>query len=214
MKERRRLDGINSIAQNDIVTLSPYVYPLLPGGGLFLLILGIFLLVGGALQHLQKLLLVAGFVFAGVAMAVLAARLSAPFGIPSKVQVLSLIVAILLEMVVIAIVRRRLSNSPERTITLAILAVVATHFFIMIPAFGPVIALLGIVCLLNVRRGFGHRGNAKCDAAIRSIWMTDALLKTLAGALMLAVTHWARIHPSVHALTVFTTPSLRAITAG
>ena len=158
---------------------SPYSFPLMPGGALFVLIVGLFVVAGGLLGR-QIAFLIAGFVAAGVAMGLFAPRLSAPFGQPATYQVAALIFAVILEAFMISVVRRRLRGGDQRTLIIAILTVVALHFFIMIPAFGWGMLWLSVACIVNV-------GAAKSIPAYptNALWTVDGALKVLFGAIIL-----------------------------
>jgi hypothetical protein len=108
------------------------------------------------------------------------------FGAPTSFSVWSLVVAIAFEIVVIAVLVRKLRNRGERTLNLAILAGVGAHFLFMAPAFGPLIVVLGLLAIVNAAWGLRSPG-----VAFRTLWFLDGVLKaTIGGVLWLIVPLW------------------------
>ena len=158
-------------------------FPMVRAGGLFILIMGIGVALGGAFAGLRKALLVVGGAAATVAIIFLADALTRPLGRPTTIQIAALGVAILLEMVLIFVVVRRYKNSGERTFLLAILFVVGIHFIPMAITFGPLCAVLGISAMTNAGIGLW----VKREASLKSIWIVDGALKLAVGGLMYSV---------------------------
>ncbi len=209
-------------------------FPLIRPGGMFLVIIGLGMALGGANMKQRYPMLGAAAVTAVLTTTLLAVPLSAPFGPPTTFQVISLAAAVLIEIVAVALAGRKLAklkqrtlNSPrldggrsanvkfkmalessdsqasldlksnnephanrgshlradalgERNQTLAILAIVGAHFFVMAPAFGAPIVMLGALAL----------GNAVAGAVVphyplSALWFVDGALKLGAGAVML-----------------------------
>lgn len=127
-------------------------FPLIRGGGLFLIFVGLGFLIGWFLpQHWQPFA-IAGFVLGFLASA-LSPLIPPPLGIPSFIQVGALILAIVVEVGMITYVTSRFAQSDERTQLLAILLVVGLHFIIMGFAHGPLMALLGSITSINAWLG-------------------------------------------------------------
>jgi hypothetical protein len=62
---------------------------------------------------------------------------------------------------------------------LGILVAVGAHFFIMAPAFGPVIVMLGCFLIGNAALGW-----KRPDEPMHHIWLADGLIKAGVGLLM------------------------------
>jgi hypothetical protein len=158
-------------------------FPMVRAGGLFILIMGIGVALGGLFPGLRKALLVVGGTAATMAIILLADALTRPLGRPTAIQIWALGGAILLETALIFAVVRRYRNSGERTLLLAILFVVGIHFIPMAISFGPLCALLGISAMTNAGVGLW----VKREASLNSIWIVDGALKLAIGGLMYSV---------------------------
>jgi hypothetical protein len=157
------------------------LFPLIRGGGIFLVIVGAAILLGALQFRWRNPLLGVGAALATVATIFTAARLSAPYGAPTKLQIGSLVVAVLLEVIVLIWAIQRFSPKGERATTIAVLAVVGAHFFLMAPAFGPLIGLLGILTVSNALAGARFR-----TYSLRTLWAADGCMKFALGAAMLS----------------------------
>jgi hypothetical protein len=155
------------------------LYPLIRGGGVFLVAAGISIVIGAFSVRARYAILAAGSAIGGVATAILAAPLAAPFGPPDLVQVVSLIVAVAVEFIVLMPVLRAWRAHDERHTTLAILTIVGGHFVLMAPAFGPLVVLLAGASVLNTLTGLLWRGYG-----LAWLWGLDGLLKAATGTLM------------------------------
>jgi hypothetical protein len=140
-------------------------FPLIQGGGVFLLIVGAAMLMGALQFKWRNRLLGAGAALATVATIATATHLARPHGAPTMLQVGSLGVAVVLEAIALVWAIRRFAPQGERAATIAVLVVVAVHFVVMTPAFGPLIVALGMLCasnalaaLLYARIQFEHCG--------------------------------------------------------
>lgn len=161
--------------------MSPY--PLIRGGGLFLVIVGATIMAGAALPRIRNVLLALGLALAGVATAIAAPGLARPLGAPAGQQILALAGAVLLEIILIPIVVRRVRHRGERITILSVLLVIGVHFLPMVVAFGPTIGLLGILTILNASAGLWLRPTMTLSIC----WFIDGLLKLACGITMLAV---------------------------
>jgi len=107
---------------NEAVT----AYPLMRGGGLMLICIGIGFLVAW---------------FSG-----------SRWYVPAVIGAV-LVLAIVVETVLVVLVIRRYAADQERLI-LAVLMAVGVHFFIMIPSFGPAIGALAVLTVANSLAGW------------------------------------------------------------
>jgi hypothetical protein len=155
------------------------LFPLIRGGGVFLVIAGISIVIGAFNLRARFSILAVGSAIGGVATAFLAAPLAAPFGPPSLFQVVSLIVAVAVEIVLLMPVLRAWRAHDERETTLAILSIVGGHFVLMAPAFGPLMLFLAGASVLNTLVGLLWR-----RYALAWLWGVDGLLKLSVGILM------------------------------
>ena len=154
-------------------------FPLAPAGGLFVLIVGVAILLGALLAKARQLLLYAGLALAAAALTMFAVRLSAGLPPPSLFAISALIVAVVLEMLAFALIMPRLRGR-ERQMAYAALVIVGAHFLLMLPAFGPLIFVLGLLCVLNASLGMISEA-----IPLSYVWAIDGLLKIGVGALML-----------------------------
>jgi hypothetical protein len=160
-----------------------YPYPLIRGGGLFLTIIGAMIMAGALLPGARNRLVAAGLALASVVTAIAAPSLAQPLGVPSWQQILVLAGSVLLEIILIQVVVRYVYHLGERTITLSVLLVVGLHFLPMAVAFGPIIALLGILTILNAGVGLWLRPKMRLSI----LWFFDGLLKLVCGIVMLVI---------------------------
>lgn len=154
-------------------------FPLVRGGGLFLLVVGLGIIIGGVAPRFRRATLAGSALVAALLTAFLARQLAAPFGTPSASQVSSLIGAVLLEMALIPFAVHRLHHCGTRVVTLAILMIVGLHFLPMALAFGPVVLLLAfLVCSITVV------GLLIPRVPMATIWLLDGCAKLGVGSLM------------------------------
>ena len=160
-----------------------YPYPLIRGGGLFLIIIGAIIIAGALLPRTRNILVATGLAFASIVTAIAAPSLAHPLGVPSWQQILVLAGSVLLEIILIQVVVRRVYHLGERTIILSVLLVVGLHFLPMAVAFGPIIGILGILTILNAGAGLWLKPNM----SLSIVWLLDGLLKFACGILMMVV---------------------------
>lgn len=162
----------------EVVDLLAQAHPLAPAGGVFLGVVGATIMLGAANMRLRFVALGVG---ATLAIAVTVAfAVTHPMPRPSALQMAVLAAAVAFQVAAIALAGRTLEKLTERGKTLAILAIVSVHLFIMAAAFGPVIVALGTLGL----------GNAALGATaprypLSALWLADGALKLIAGAIML-----------------------------
>ncbi|MFJ2738644.1 DUF6609 family protein [Streptomyces sp. NPDC087440] len=162
----------------------PHPYPLIRGGGLFLLCVGLGFLLGWIVQSRWVPFAIGGGV-AGFVASGLSALLPS-LGSTSFVQIAGLVGSFVLEMGLIYLVVSRYQKQPEaerddRQLILRILFVVGLHFLTMGLAHGPLMTLLGALTSLNALIGL----YVTRRAPVRVLGAGDAVLKLGFGAWML-----------------------------
>lgn len=130
--------------------LAAHPYPLIRGGGLFLIFLGAGFLLAWLFQKYWIQFMVAGFV-TGFTASGLSALLPS-LGKPSLLQIAGLIVPILVELGLMYLVVSRCKDD-ERKLILGVLLVVGSHFVLMGIAHGPLMSLLGMLAAVNAATG-------------------------------------------------------------
>jgi hypothetical protein len=155
------------------------VFPLVRGGGLFLAVMGVAIVLGAFVFRARYAILGVGAALASALTAYYAAPLAAPYGKPGAVEIAFLVVAVVLEMVLLAMVLRNSRTYDDRDTMLAILTIVGGHFVLMAPAFGPIVMWLAGASVLNTALALVWRGYPGT-----LIWAVDGALKLGAGALM------------------------------
>ena len=164
-----------------------HAYPLAPIGGFIILTVGLGTLGGAILPRYRMVLLAVSGLAACLMLWQFGASIAELFGAPTSFQVWSLVAAIAFEIVVIAVLVRKLRNRGERILNLAILVGVGAHFLLMAPAFGPLIVVLGLLAIINAAYGLRFPG-----VSFRILWFLDGALKAaIGGVLWLAVPLWA-----------------------
>ena len=161
---------------NSSPLLAAHPFPLIRGGGLFVLFVGLSILIGALAPRRRWAWFIAGTIAASV-VATLTAR--AFNGKPSAFQLECLIAAVFTEVIVLGWLGNRLRGAPERQRVLSILLVVGAHFFLMGPAFGPLIVLLGFMTVVNAVAGL-----YTTVAPWPVFWAVDGVLKTAIGGAM------------------------------
>ncbi len=150
------------------------------GGGVFIGILGLSVVLGAVVPNRRRALLILGAVCASVAIALLAAPLAAPFGAPSRLQIIFLIGSIGLEAILIRVAVALYRTAGERSLLLAILFAVGLHFLPMAVAFGPLCAALAVPLCLNAGIGLWMQPTLP----LNRLWALDGLIKIAFGAAM------------------------------
>jgi Family of unknown function (DUF6609) len=139
--------------------------------------------IGGFLQRRLWAILAAGALVGSMLAALVSITGASHLARPSRLQISSLIVAIAFEIAGIAWVNSHLRSRGRRTLLLATLLVVGVHFFLMVPAFGPLIGLLGAFSVLNAAVGLSVASKAPWQV----FWVIDGALKLAVGGLMLVL---------------------------
>lgn len=157
-----------------------HAFPLIRGGGLFICIVGAAMGLGALKFEWRNFFLAGGALIAAAATALFAASLAAPFGAPTILQIGSLVGAVVIEMAALAWAVRTFARKGQRSVTIAILIVVGLHFVLMAPAFGPLVALLGVLTAANAALGL-----MLPRYSLPTLWLADGALKFGFGAAML-----------------------------
>jgi hypothetical protein len=165
----------------NVITLldaaADHPYPLIRGGGLFLICVGTGFLLSWLLPRYWAACAIAGGV-AGFIASGLSALLPS-LGTPSAVQISALVGSFLLEAGLIYLAVTRYKDAGDRKLLMAILFVVGLHFITMGLAHGPLIATLGVLTVINAAIGF----HAKA-ISWKAFGIIDALLKLGFGLVM------------------------------
>jgi len=157
---------------------------LVRAGGVFIGIMGAGVVLGALFPNRRRLLLILGAIAATVAIVLLAARLSAPFGTPSRGQVFFLIGSIIAEAIFIRVAVAVYRHAGERSLLLAILFAVGLHFLPMAWAFGPLCAALSLTLCAWAGNGLWLRP----DISLNRVWASDGVIKIVFGAMMFLMT--------------------------
>ncbi|WP_031161740.1 DUF6609 family protein [Streptosporangium roseum] len=158
----------------------PHPYPLIRGGGLFLIFVGLGFLLGWIFPSRWIPFGIGGFI-AGFTASGLSALLKPSLGAPSLVQIAALVLSFVVEAGLLYYVITTFKDRDDRTMILSILFVVGLHFIIMGMAHGPLIAVLGVVTSLNAWIGL----KVAPKLPLRLVGGFDALLKIGIGSWML-----------------------------
>ncbi len=153
-------------------------FPLAPLGGLYIASVGACLVVGAAVARLRTMSVWLGLGLGIVMVSAFAGRL-APAAAPTTLQLGALIAAIVVEFVAFPLVMPRVRPRGERAVAVATLAIVGGHFVIMRPALGPLVGVLGAVCVVNavlLARVPGY--------GVRAAWAVDGVAKLAFGVAM------------------------------
>jgi hypothetical protein len=154
-------------------------YPLIRGGGLFLIFVGLGFLLGWIFPRRWVPLAIAGGI-TGFTASGLSALLPS-IGTPSIAQIAGLVGSFVIEMGLIYLVITKYKDADERTLILTILLVVGLHFIPMGIAHGPLMTTLGVITALTAFVGLRFARNVP----LRVFGVLDALLKLGFGLVML-----------------------------
>jgi hypothetical protein len=158
-----------------------HAFPMAPGGGLFLAIVGAGIVLGALFPNKRDFLLICGFVVAAAALVIFGGRLMAPFGNPTRLQLWFLFCSIALEIVLFRFGMPRYRRAGERSARLASLFIVGVHFLPMAVALGPLCLALGIILCLCSGAGLWLRPSLP----LNGLWAADGLLKIAFGSVMM-----------------------------
>jgi hypothetical protein len=157
-----------------------HAFPMVRAGGVFIFVMGAGVMLGAVLPNRRRLLLIVGAAVATIAIIFSAARLSAPFGIPTRLQIWFLFASIVAEAILIRVAVALYREAGERSLLLAILLAVGLHFLPMAVTFGPICAALGVTLCICAGIGLWLR----TDIPLNKLWASDGLIKMAFGAIM------------------------------
>jgi len=156
-------------------------FPLVRAGGVFIFIMGAGVVLGAFFPNRRRSFLVLGAAVATITMIFSAARLSAPYGAPTILQLWFLFGSIGAEAILIRIAVALYRRAGERSLLLAILFAVGLHFLPMGMALGPLSAALGLMLCLCAGLGLWLMPGI----SLNTLWATDGFMKMAFGAAML-----------------------------
>ncbi|WP_067179806.1 DUF6609 family protein [Microtetraspora niveoalba] len=133
------------------VAVADHPYPLIRGGGLFLIFVGLGFLGSWTFNKYWLQFMIGGFI-AGFTASGLSALLPS-LGSPSFAQIAGLVGSFVIEMGLIYLAITTTKDADERTQILSILFVVGLHFLPMGLAHGPLITTLGVLTAINALIG-------------------------------------------------------------
>jgi hypothetical protein len=162
-------------------------YPLMRGGAVLFIIVGLGIVVGGIGGRRWMLpSLVIGAVLAVTTMAVLSATklIFAGLGSPSIYHWIIMAVGFGVEIPLVNYVVFTITDRNSRRFWLWMLIVVGAHFLIFTFSHGPLAGLLGLACIINASIGLRLE-----NINYRVFWVIDGLLKIGFGIWMLLLTY-------------------------
>lgn len=146
-KQQYRLVSSTSEGTHLVNKHQSHLYPLVRSGGLFLILIGAGIIVDVALSGA----FIVGTVFAVISL-MFAKVLS--LGKPTGIQIITLALAIILEIVLLIIMVNVMPAGIAVPVRLMwVLMIVGVHFLPMAICFGPRFAIVGILCVVNALAG-------------------------------------------------------------
>lgn len=171
----------------DLFTNMPQLFPLIRGGGAFLALIGLGIVIGSLRGPKWRVVwLLIGFYLGIGAMAAGGITKLIFDGLPYPAiwQWVVLGLAFAVEAVLVNVVLRRVKDRSSREFWLWILFIVGAHFLVLGPSHGPICALLALLCMGNALLGLRLKG-----IDLRVFWAIDGVLKLGADAAMVAVSY-------------------------
>ena len=170
----------------DLFTEMPTLFPLMRGGGVFLVLIGLGILVGAfGRRRWRTISLIVGAGLGVIAMSVGGATklIFAGLPYPAVWQWAVLGLAFVVEGYLVSVVVRRFPDLESRQFWMWMLFIVGAHFLVLGPSHGPICVLLALVCMGNALIGL------RSKADFRIFWGIDGVLKVAAGSSMIAVSY-------------------------
>lgn len=155
-----------------------HAFPMIPGGGLFFVPIGICIVLGAFLPRLRMALVWIGMAV-GVLAIVLGGNIFKGLPPPTLVQVIFFAMAIVAEVVAFRVFIPRLRTLGDRGVLAGTLGIVGAHFLIMVPTFGAPIFLLAVLCLANASVAY-----KASMYPVSSAWLVDGVFKMAVGSVM------------------------------
>jgi hypothetical protein len=172
----------------DFLTNSPELFPLVRGGGGFLIAVGLGILVGslGRSRRFRIVALIAGAALGVAVMAVGGATkiIFDGIGYPEWWQWAVLGLAVLIEGYLVNVVVEKNPDRDSRSFWMWMLFVVGAHFLVLTASHGPICGTLGLICMANALVGL-----RSSRVPFRVFWAIDGVLKMAAGSGMVAVSY-------------------------
>ena len=179
--------GTGMMSAMDLFTNMPQLFPLIRGGGAFLALIGLGIVIGSLGSAKWRVVwLIIGFWLGIAAMAVggITKLIFAGLPYPAIWQWVVLGLAFAVEALLVNIVLRRVPDTASREFWLWILFIVGVHFLVLGPSHGPICALLALLCMGNALLGLRLK-----NIDLRVFWAIDGVLKLGAGVAMVAVSY-------------------------
>ena len=171
----------------DLFTNMPQLFPLMRGGGAFLALIGLGIVIGSLGSRKWRLVwLIIGAWLGVAAMAVGGITKLIFDGLPYPAiwQWVVLGLAFAVEALLVNIVLRKVPDDTSREFWLWILFIVGAHFLVLGASHGPICALLALLCMGNALLGLRLK-----TLDVRIFWALDGALKLGAGAAMVALSY-------------------------
>lgn len=162
-------------------------YPLMRGGGVLFILVGLGVIIGGIGGRRWMLpTLIAGAAVAVTALAVLSATklIFAGLGSPPLYQWIVMGVGFVVEILLINYVVFTITDRESRRFWLWILAAVGAHFLVFTFSHGPLAGLLGVLCIVNAVIGLRLK-----NVNYRVFWVIDGILTTGVGLWMVLLSY-------------------------
>ena len=164
-----------------------HAYPLMRGGGVLFILVGLGVIIGGiGGRHWMLPALIVGAALAVTALAVLSATklIFAGLGSPPLYQWIIMGVGFVVEILLINYVVFTITDRESRRFWLWILIAVGAHFLVFTFSHGPLAGLLGVLCILNAFIGLRLK-----NISYRVFWVIDGILTLGIGLWMVLLTY-------------------------
>lgn len=162
-------------------------FPLMRGGGAFLVAIGLGIVVGafGARRwRLVSLIVGAGLGVILMAVGGITKVIFAGLPYPALWQWVVLALAFAVEALLVNILLRKVPDATSRAFWMWMLFIVGAHFLILGASHGPICAVLAVLCMGNAL--IGLRATA---VDFRIFWAIDGALKVAVGGGMIALSY-------------------------
>lgn len=171
----------------DISATMALTYPLMRGGAVLFILVGLGIVIGGIGGRRWLLpALITGAALAITAMAVLSATrlIFIGLGYPSLLHWIVMAAGFVVEILLVNYVVFTITDRSSRRFWLWMLIVVGAHFLVFTFSHGPLAGLLGTVCIINALLGLRFK-----QIDFRIFWIIDGCLKIGCGTWMLILTY-------------------------
>ena len=171
----------------DLFTNMPEYFPLMRGGGAFLALIGVGIVVGALGDRRWRLVLLivgAGLGIAAMAVGGATKLIFAGLPYPTIWQWVVLGAAFAIEMLLVNIVLRKVPDVTSHAFWMWILFIVGAHFLVLGASHGPICAVLAVACMVNALIGLRFPATD-----LRVFWAVDGVLKVGAGVAMVMISY-------------------------